>query len=71
MGRCWGMIGLKLLAAPWFAVGKAEGFGVEEAGDRHFDHTFDRVFNFSGTIDEGGSDSFWESFEDGLGVGGG
>jgi hypothetical protein len=49
---------LRLLTTPWVAVGKAEGFGVEEAGDRHFDDTLDglrptmghRVFDFGCTM---------------------
>jgi hypothetical protein len=69
----WGIIIVEfwLLATPRLAVGKAEGFGIEEAGDCHFDDPFDWVFDFSSVIDQGCSDSCGEFVEDGLGVGGG
>jgi hypothetical protein len=39
------------LPTTWLAVGKAERFGIEEAGDCHFKDTFDRIFDFRGPGD--------------------
>ncbi|WP_232432220.1 hypothetical protein [Chamaesiphon minutus] len=40
-----------LLSTPWFTISKTQSLGVQKTSDSHLHNCFDRVFNFSSTID--------------------